>query len=294
MKQKLQWGKAWASFFLVLLMMPLGHALMILMEQFLSEKVLHYAAFSMGLAGLLMVIRSVYVKGDTRQTLWGLAGAMLFWTGWVEFLFQYFANRFGTQAQIDPNTNEIITKPEYLILPATFGIWMMVMLLYIYCCKTGCNFIQWCQKMLLGKKRTQITAQGMTRHVGIVTFMELVMIMWGSYLLLMFCYDPEFIGDHSPITLTIGLLCLIGAAFIFRKQLHIPSWGANIRMAIPCVIIFWIPVEIMGRIRLFEEIWVAPTDYIGEMSLIAASFVILFVILLKKSKTSAAHQENQI
>ena len=284
MKSKLQWGKSIACFFLVLFMMPLGHAAMIIMEHTLNPSVLHYSAFALGFAGIVMVIRSVYLKGDTRQTLWGLAGGMLFWTGWVEFLFQYFANRFGTQPLFDPISGEIVTKPEYLILPATFGLWMMIMILYIFCCRTGCDFIRWCQKLLLGKRKDEIVSKGMTRHPGIVTFMELVMIMWASYLLLMFCYDDNFIGDHHPVTLIIGLLCLIASIFIFRKQLFIPNWGANIRMAIASVIVFWTPVEIMGRINLFKEIWIAPFEHILEMTLIFTAFILLGLLLVYKSR----------
>lgn len=87
----------------------------------------------------------------------------------------------------------------------------------------------------------------MTSHTSIVTFMELMMILWASYLLLMFCYDDVFLGDRHPVTLLIGVGCFIGAFFIFAKQLWIPSWGANIRMAIATVIVFWTPVEILGR-----------------------------------------------
>ena len=58
-----------ASFLLVLFAMPLGHALMILMEKFMEEGSMHVAGFLMGLAGLIMVIVGVMVKGDTRQTL---------------------------------------------------------------------------------------------------------------------------------------------------------------------------------------------------------------------------------
>lgn len=284
MKDKLHWGKAFVSFFSVLFMMPLGHAVMIIMERTLNPAALHYSAFAMGLAGVLIAVRSVYVKGDVKQTLLGLAGGMLFWTGWVEFLFQYFANRFGTQPQIDATTGEIVTKPEYLILPATFGLWAMIMMLYIYCCRTGCDFIRWCQKLLLGRQQCRIVSKGMTRHAGIVTFMELIMILWASYLLLMFCYDDNFVGDHSPVTLAVGLCCLVASVFIFRKQLFIPGWGANIRMAIPAVIVFWIPVEIMGRINLVKEIWIEPFEHITEMTLIFAAFVVLITLLIRKSK----------
>lgn len=75
-----------------------------------------------------MVVAGVFVKGDTGQTLWRLSGGLLFWTGWVEFLFMYCASRFGTRPVLAPVTGGIITRPEYLIFPAKFGLWMMVMI----------------------------------------------------------------------------------------------------------------------------------------------------------------------
>lgn len=52
-----------ASFLVVLLTMPLGHALMIIMEKTMTPEALHYSAFFMGLMGLLIVITGVFVKG---------------------------------------------------------------------------------------------------------------------------------------------------------------------------------------------------------------------------------------
>ena len=79
------WRRTLASFFLVLFAMPLGHALMTIMDKFMSEDTVHVAGFILGLVGLVMVIMGVFAKGDTRQALWGLFGGLLFWTGWVEF-----------------------------------------------------------------------------------------------------------------------------------------------------------------------------------------------------------------
>ena len=203
-KNKKYWWKATASFIMVLFTMPLGHAVMILMEHFLDETTLHYSAFAMGFVGMLMVIAGVFAKGDTRQTLWGLFGGLLFWTGWVEFLFMYFANRFGTQPELDPVTGEIVTRPEYLILPASFGFWMMVMIMYLFSTRNGCNFINWWQRLLFKGKKNEIAARPMTRHTSIVTFMELMMILWASYLLLMFCYDDVFLGENHPVTLLVA------------------------------------------------------------------------------------------
>ena len=278
---KKYWGKTLVSFLVVLFAMPLGHALMILMEHFLQPSALHVAAFLLGAAGLGIVITGVFVKGDTRQTLLGLAGGMLFWTGWVEFLLMYYADRYGVQPEIV--NGEIVTQPEYLIMPATFGFWMLIMTVYIFSVKTGCYFISWIQKRIFGKRKDEFVTRPLTRHTSITTFMELNMMMWACYLLLRFCYDTRFLGDHHPVTLIIGAGCLIGAVFMFIKQLRIASWGANIRMAIATVIVFWTPVEIMGRNDIFNEIWVAPLEHVTEMITILAVFLVLAAYLIYKA-----------
>ena len=277
-KVKRYWGKTLLSFLIVLFAMPLGHAMMILMEHFIPESALHGCAFAMGAVGLAIVIAGVFVKGDTRQTLFGLFGGLLFWTGWVEFLLQYYAARYGVQPEIV--NGEVVTKPEYLIMPATFGFWVLIMTVYIFSVKTGCHFITWIQKRIFGKRKDEIVTRPLTRHTSITTFMELNMMMWACYLLLMFCYDPRFLGDHHPVTLIIGAGCLVGAVFMFIKELKIASWGANLRMAIATVIVFWTPVEIMGRINLFNEIWVAPMEHVTEMSIILAAFLVIAGLLI--------------
>lgn len=276
------WWRTIASFLLVLFAMPLGHALMILMEKFMSEGAMHVAGFAMGFVGLILVIIGVFVKGDTRQTLWGLFGGLLFWTGWVEFLFLYYARRYGVPPEIENGV--VVTKPEYLIMPASFGLWMMVMTMYVFSTKNGCDLITWIQKVCFRSKRKVVVVQPMTRHTSIVTFMELNMMLWGLYLLLMFCYDKNFLGDHHPVTFLVGLVCLIGSLLMLRRQLRIASWGANIRMAIATVIVFWTPVEILGRINFFKEFWVEPEKYRLQMIAILAVFIVLGFYLWIKSK----------
>lgn len=271
-----------ASFLLVLFAMPLGHALMILMEKFMDEGAMHVAGFMMGAVGLAMVVAGVFARGDTRQTLWGLFGGLLFWTGWVEFLFLYYARRYGVQPEIENGV--VVTKPEYLIMPASFGLWVMVMTMYVFSTRNGCDLITWIQKVCFRQRRKVIAAQPMTRHTSIVTFMELNMILWAMYLLLMFCYDKAFLGDHHPVTFLVGVGCLVGAVFMVRRQLHIAAWGANIRMAVATVIVFWTPVEILGRINFFREFWVEPEKYVWQMVVVLVVFLSLGLYLWHKGK----------
>lgn len=281
-QKKKNWWKSIASFLLVLCTMPLGHAMMIIMENAMTPAAVHCSAFCMGLAGLLLVIGGVFVKGDTRQTVCGLIGGLLFWTGWVEFLFQYYATRWGTQPEME--NGEVVTRPEYLILPASFGMWMMVMMLYIFSTKNGCNFINWWQRMILRSHKNEIAARPMTHHTSIVTFMELNMILWASYLLLMFCYDKNFLGDRHPITSIVAAGCLLGSIFIFKKQLKLSSWGANIRMAIATVIVFWVPVEVLGRLNFFHEFWVEPEKYATQIVSILVAFLVLMVYIMMAAR----------
>ena len=281
-QKKMNWWKSIASFLLVLCTMPLGHAMMIIMENTMTPAAVHGSAFCMGFIGLLLVIGGVFVKGDTRQTVCGLIGGLLFWTGWVEFLFQYYATRWGTQPEME--NGEVVTRPEYLILPASFGMWMMVMTLYIFSTKNGCNFINWWQRMILRSHKNEIAARPMTHHTSIVTFMELNMILWASYLLLMFCYDKNFLGDRHPITSIVAAGCLLGSIFIFKKQLKLSSWGANIRMAIATVIVFWVPVEVLGRLNFFHEFWVEPEKYATQIVSILVAFVVLMVYIMMAAR----------
>ena len=319
METQKYWGKTIASFLLVLFTMPLGHAIMRIMEDTMSETALHYSAFAMGAVGLAIVIWGVFVKGDVKQTMFGLFGGLLFWTGWVEFLFGYFAARFGVHydlvgSGIVQTTTEYVngigvshemlvngmniqdipaaelkalrgSRPEYLIMPATFGFWVMFIVLYLFGSKTGCHALNWLQKVFFGGKRDEIVPKNMSHHTSITVFEELNVMMWTCYLLLMFLYDPVFLGDHHPVTIAIAIGCLVGSIFMFKYQLKLGGWGPNIRMGVSTVVVFWTFVEVFARNKLLTEFWVSPLQYIPEMVTILICFVALGVfVIIKASK----------
>lgn len=302
MNERIYVWKTLGAFLIVLLLMPLGHALMITMEHLLTPTALHYSAFLLGLSGLVLTIVGVFVKGDTKQTCFGICGAMLFWTGWVEFLFMYYAERYGVHCdlKIDGIVSTVTeyvrgigvehtymingtpiegfsraelkelrrSRPEYLIMPATFGMWMMFMVMYVFCTRTGCRFIRWIQNHCHISDTVEL--RPMAHHPSIVVFMEWNLMIWGLYLVLMFCYDPVFLGDHHPITFALAAVCLVGSALMFKKQLRIGAWGRNIRMALATVIVFWTFVEVVARGGYLTEIWVDPINHVWEMVFMVA------------------------
>ena len=290
--KQLHWGKAVVSIAVTLVAMPLTHILARALKDGTSGVEQFYAGMGMGAVGLLMVIGGVFVKGDAKQTLLGLFGGMFYWMGAVDFLFMYYANRFGTQAQLDPVTGEVVSRPEYLLLPATFGFWAMTMMLYLFCTRNGCNFLNWWQRLFFGKHKKEIAARPMTRHTSIVVFMEVVTMLWTCYLLLMFCYDGRFIGDHSPVTLLVGMVGFIGSLFMFARLLRYPAWGMSLRYGYATVIIFWIGVEVFDRIHVLEGLWAAPLEHTDQLAVIGLSLLATAAYLiynkLHKKQTAAA------
>ncbi len=273
-RKQMNWGKAIVSIAVTLTAMPLTHILARMLKDGTTGVEQFYAGMGMGAFGLGLVIAGVFIKGDARQSLLGLFGGMFYWMGAIDFLFMYYAERFGTQAQLDPVTGEIVSRPEYLILPATFGFWMMVMMLYLFCTANGCNFLNWWQRLFFGKHKKEIAARPMTRHTSIVAFMEVITMLWTCYLTLMFCYDERFLGDRHPVTLLVGMLGLIGSLFMFARLLRYSSWGMSLRYGFATVIIFWIAVEVFDRISLLPALWNAPGEHILQIILIGGSFAV--------------------
>ncbi len=264
------------AFAIVLLTMPLGHALMILMEKTLGHEYVFQAALGLGFAGLILLFWGIITSKDIAATLLGLFAGLFVWTGWVEFAFVYFANRFGVAPLMEGG--EVVTKPEYLIMPSSIGFWAIIMLYYFFGTKTGCTFFTWFQKRMNVTNVKKLTPS--VRNTAITTFMELNMLLWTFYLLLLFVYDKNFIGDDTITAHIVAYGSLLISLYLFIKLIKKTNMAYAIRYAIPTVIIFWNFVEILGRWDVFKEIWVHPMEYAYEMAAFAAVIVILLLVVL--------------
>ncbi len=282
---KIEYRKPWIgilAFIVVLFTMPLGHAAMIIMEKAFGHEYVFIAAGVMGFAGLFLLVWGVMVSSDTKATFLGLFAGLFIWTGWVEFAFVYFANRHGVQPLME--NSEIITKPEYLIMPSSVGFWAILMIYYFLGSPTGCVFFNWFQKRLNIKNQQQFVPT--QRNKAITTFIELIALLWTFYLVLLFAYDDRFLGDRHWVTYLVAFGSLFWSMFLFKNLLHISQMGYALRYSIPTVIIFWNFVEVLGRWNLFNEIWIEPGKYWLEMLLMALAFLVtlVFAALHRKKK----------
>ncbi len=262
------------AFFIVLLTMPLGHAAMIIMEKSFGHEYIYHAALLLGIIGFSLIVWGVIINKETKSTFLGLFGGLFIWTGWIEFAFVYYANRFHVAPLME--NGEIVTKPEYLIMPSSVGFWAILMMFYFLSSKSGCKFFNWFQKKL--KVRNAVKLKPVLHNFTMTTLMELTAILWTFYLVLLFIYDSNFLGDRHPVTYIIAFGSLLWSGYLFTRLMKINKLGYAIRYAIPTVIIFWNFVEILGRWDIYKEIWVEPEKYWFEMIIISIVFVLLILI----------------
>ncbi|MEE9905150.1 MAG: hypothetical protein K4305_06990 [Chlorobium sp.] len=256
--------------------MPLGHAAVILLQSVPGKDHVVLAGLLLGFIGMALVLGGMRVSLDLTATFLGLFGGLFVWAGWIEIGLEYHAAQLGVEPMI--RNGEVVTKPEYLLIPSSAGFFAVLMLYYLFGIRTGCRFFLWFQRLL--RIDRSISSARISRNAAMVTFMEFVVLLWGFYLLLLFAYDEQLAGDRHAVTYFIAFGSLLWSVLLFANLLKIGSLGYAIRYAIPTVVIFWNFVEILGRWNVFTEIWIEPSDYLLEIALMGAVLIILTISVL--------------
>ncbi|MDP2721157.1 MAG: hypothetical protein Q8O72_00250 [Bacteroidales bacterium] len=268
------------AFIVVLITMPLGHATMIAMDALLGHQYIYLAAGMLGFTGLFLAIWGVVLNKQVPSTFLGLFAGLFIWTGWIEFSFVYFSRRYEVAPLLENGV--VVTKPEYLLMPSSIGFLSVILIYYLLSSKSGCQFFSWFQQKLNISRFIQLRP---SRHpIAITTMMEVIVILWTFYLLLLFVYDSTFFGDRHLATYVVAFGSLLWSGILVVRLLRINSIAYAIRYAIPTVIIFWNFVEILGRWNLLKEIWIEPMNYPLEMTVFFGVMVLLILYATMGSK----------
>ncbi len=260
------------AFVIVLFSMPLGHALMILVQKILGETYQFAGAIALGFAGFVALLLSLRIKGENTRTALGLLAGVFMWTGFVEFSYVYY----GIKLRIPPvvEGGEVVTKPEYLVMPSSIGLVISLMACLMLNGQTRCNFFLWLRRRF--RMRVPFTSTAKTKNYAVITAMETIFVLWISYLLMMIVYD---FGDREWPTWAMFFGCLLWSLYLVYRLLKHVKIGPAIRYAVPTVIIFWISVEVLGRWGFFKEFWVEPLRYLPELGLIFVALLGAIVLV---------------
>jgi uncharacterized membrane protein len=268
------------AFVIVFVVQALGHTVMIAMENIFGEAYVYQSAFALGALGAVLLFVGMKHPGEVAGTWYGFWAGTFLWTGWIEFAFVWNANYLSVPDLMDTRVaGEIATKAEYLVMMSSVGILAATLAYFTLNKETKCNMFVWFQRNL--KLRTGKPSRGYERNFAAITALETIYVIWFCYIVLLFVYDENILGDRHPVTYGIFFVNTVWAIYLFQRLVQMWKVTTAIRYGIPTAIIAWNSVEIAGRWHLFTEFWEKPQEYGLEMGLIGAAIAVAAFLAVK-------------
>lgn len=259
--------RGFLAFFIILMMMPLGHAFVVLMERNMEGATLKTAAFVLGLGGITIALCGNRLRSAAMQVLAGAFGAILFWGAWVEFSYICY----GQSLHVPPLMHDgaVYTKPEYLMMPSSAPFTVLALIMYVFMARTNWGVILLIRKYL----GIKVDLHDSNRDESVGAFIDLLLLIWWTYLILLVEFDPGIFGVRHPVTMIFATVCLVGGLILFVRSLSAPNWASALRQAIVTVCVLWTYVEVLLKMKLFTEIWIYPEKFVVPMVLMVIAFI---------------------
>ena len=282
------------AFLIVFVVQALGHTLMIAMQNIFGERYIYESAFAVGAIGAVLLFAGMRNTNEVAATWYGFWAGTFMWTGWVEFSFVWNAHYLKVPDLMDANlAGQIATKAEYLVMMSSLGILAATLAYFLMNKETKCNFFLWFQRN--AHLRTGKPNSDHQRNFAAITALETMYVTWFFYLMLLFMYDENILGERHPVTYGIFFLNVIWSVYLFQRLMKFWKVTTAIRYGIPTAIICWNTVEIGGRWHLFTEFWERPSEFGLEMGLVAAGVCIAaFLAVRTPSHQKAALSQQKL
>ena len=204
--------------------------------------------------GLVLLWVTSRLKGDTAQSIVGIFGGNLLWTGGVEYGLTIAARSLGIGKTVGVIDGQMVAiYGEYVLLKYTFGVLALVMVYLLFLESSRCPVFLWWRKNVPTMRGPM--ASGRIDNYGPRSAFQYATTVWGFYLLLLWAYDERVFGVYSLVTKGIMLLSIAGSLFCMWRLHQQTGWGSAVRYAVGAMIVVWTPIEIAGKWGLFREPW---------------------------------------
>jgi hypothetical protein len=271
--------RGFLAFIVIFMLMPIGHALMVVMNNLLADH-LALGATIVFLIGLALLVLTRFTASSGWQSLLGALAGVLLWTGGVEYGFLYAAHDLAIETVNG-------TAGEYRLLMHTWSLLLLLMLYLVVHEGVRCNLFIWLRRKLHLNRKPIVS--GKVGNYGPRTAFEMASILWFFYVVLLLLYDEKLVGKFHFLTYATLVLSLGGGGYLFYKLLRIKDMGHAIRYAIPTVIVLWNVVEILGKWDVYKEPWLTldmPIVLSVVGAFIAGMYFVLRDMLLSRKQLS--------
>ena len=268
----------------------MGHFVMYMMQHswFPGHDLL--AAFIIGVVGVGMVWTG-RDRSENAATLLGFAGGSLIWLSWVEFSFVWVARELNVEPA---NWGAKPTLPEYRVMLSSVGVMFATLMFFFFNKDTRCNAFMWLHRNLGMKIGDKVSGQA--RNLASIVAMETIYVTWFFYIYLLVIYNPNTFGTDHWVTFASCGLFAIWALYLIQRLWWYQRMAPALRYAIPTAIIAWNVNEILEKWGHLAEIWVQPSKYALELSIVAAALLLTVILAIVSparrivDRTTAAQQ----
>jgi hypothetical protein len=205
------------------------------------------------LGGLMLWLTS-RLKSDATQSILGIFGGNLLWTGGVEYALTIGARSLGIGKAVGVvNGHLVAVYGEYVLLKHTWGVLALVIVYLVFLESSRCPLFLWWRKNV-PTMRGPVVA-GRIDNYGPRSAFQYATTVWGFYLLLLWAYDDRVFGVYSLATKAIMLCSIAGSLYCVRRLHQQTGWGPSVRYAVAAMIVVWTPIEIAGKWGILRQPW---------------------------------------
>ena len=274
------------AFATVLLWTPLAHTLAMLQSGQFSDGASYLVSFVVGLIGWILVWKGFKVA-DLPATILGFMGGGLIWLGWMEGSFDFMGHWMNPPKLMFMGV-ELFTA-NLLVLQASAVI-LVAMLIWLGSNKdTHCRMFMWFHRnfKLTPARRTP----GYKRQFSRIVALEVIMINWFFYVLILWLFDPRVLGPFHPAS--IAVVCAIqlwGLWLFFFRMLPFTRPAAALRYAVPCANVLWFGVEAGSAWQLYREPWIYPFEFPLTNVIILLAFLAGLAWFIARHRAASAER----
>jgi len=217
--------------------------------EFLVWTVLGLTAF-----GVFLIWLTSRFKSDAVQSILGIFGGNLLWTGGIEYGLTFASRQLGIGKTVGVVDGQLIAiYGEYVLLKHTWGALALVMAYLLFLESSRCTIFLWWRKRVPTMRGP--IATGRIGNYGPRSAFQYSTTVWAFYLLLLWAYDEQVFGVYSLVTKGILFASVAGAIYLMWRLHHQNGWGPAVRYAIAAVVVFWTPIEIFAKWGVMNEPW---------------------------------------
>ena len=211
-------------------------------------------ALGLSFLGVLLIWVTSRFKSDAAQSIVGIFGGNLLWTGGIEYGLTLASRSLGigkTVGVVDGELHAIYG--EYVLLKHTWGPLALILAYLLFLESSRCPVFLWWRKKVPTMRGPLVT--GRIGNYGPRSAFQYSTTVWGFYLLLLWAYDESVFGVYSVTTKLILFASLAGSIYCMYRLHKQRGWGPAIRYAIAAMIVVWTPIEIFAKWGVMKEPW---------------------------------------